>query len=758
MRYISLLLALIIYTTSVFSQSAPPSVKGQTDTTFQRPKPNLQLPNRQATNLGGLDTLLETGNKNRLANPGFEGTITGSSVAGWSSSLTGTATISYTAETSTFLIEGKKSLIISCAGGASGGTCTFFQDATSIAPVQYLASVYLNTSTASGFKVFSRVNGANTLSVDATNPLQPSLYKIPFTGGTTSSGIAIQMTAPASTTLQVVVDEAFVGAVDLKVDTDQSRFLGTVAYSTGGTATTGWRNFTGTGSVISGSGISFNNTTKEITLEQSGDYKIDFFISYNASTAGAGLASGLTVNGVTEQCTQVALGGSDTGPRPKNTCNLKNLPANSKIILRQYTSSSLGGDNAQVDVFRFASGSTYSSTNADTDWLACTPSSIQGFASPTYSIQCKRQGSDLIMRGRFSFTTTSAVEARLGLPVWNGSQLVSAGSSVISSLEVANGLYTRTTSSSEKGGAILIAPSISYIAFGTAFTFSGSTVTSLSPALASNVSGGNESISFNARIPIAGWENSNIIIGQFNGLESCTDTYQCTDSFSAYVDPSGVVSQENVDWINGNCSVSTSTFSCTYKSGLAGNGANLTSNMNCTLGAQNSSWASTNQITSGSTTGFGVYSTRNDSATPTATASGFFVSCQKTGADFIGKTAKAVASDQNVRTGGLTKAVMYSGTFAIGTSTPLQTYGDWIQSISSSTTGQVTFNFKTNTFASRPTCIITGYKTAGETNSYGCNIDIAATNTASAISFRCNQNNATAFNVTADILCHGYSP
>jgi hypothetical protein len=157
----------------------------------------------------------------------------------------------------------------------------------------------------------------------------------------------------------------------------------------------------------------------------------------------------------------------------------------------------------------------------------------------------------------------------------------------------------------------------------------------------------------NARIPISGWTNSNIIIGQFNGLESCTDSYECTDTFSAKVSAAGVVSDENVDWISGNASLTdTSQYTLTFNSSI------FTVAPNCIADAFQASDIA--QITASSSP---------SSSTAVSTRTGFQsaggnysknpydhrIICQKQGADYIGKTAKAVASDQNIATPGVTK-------------------------------------------------------------------------------------------------------
>lgn len=149
------------------------------------------------------------------------------------------------------------------------------------------------------------------------------------------------------------------------------------------------------------------------------------------------------------------------------------------------------------------------------------------------------------------------------------------------------------------------------------------------------------------------------VVGQFNGLQSCTDTLACTDTFSAQVSSTGVVSGENVDWINGTCSRSgtnNAAYSCAFKSGVFTTAPNCqaTSHDNSTqIAAITLQSTSTNIL--GSTTSAGVFAQQQ-----------FQVTCQKTGADYIGKTAMAVASDQNVRSIGSTNVDIQSVRFGVG--------------------------------------------------------------------------------------------
>jgi hypothetical protein len=163
------------------------------------------------------------------------------------------------------------------------------------------------------------------------------------------------------------------------------------------------------------------------------------------------------------------------------------------------------------------------------------------------------------------------------------------------------------------------------------------------------------------RIPIEGWQQSNIIIGQFNGLESCTNTLECTDTFSSKINSAATVSAENVDFLNGNCTKGgTGIYNCPFKTGIFTVTPNCTSSINSTTaGGDISCWPNLSN-SSNSTTQIRCY----NAGTPVD--QGFYLSCQKQGVDYVGKTAKAVASDQNVRSIGSTGMDLQSVYFGSG--------------------------------------------------------------------------------------------
>jgi hypothetical protein len=576
----------------------------------------IQVPSSQATKTGAINALIETGNANILANPSFEHSTFST---GWSSAVTGTAVNTLTAGTNSTKELGAKRLNFSCAGGASGGTCTISQDVSTSKTVQGLALAYISTDTPSGVKLKPRANGAEISGLEVSSQTTSEfLYKVPFTLGSSSSGLEVEITVSAGVTITGTVDAAFVGAVDLSATQSFDTTCDTIACQTEFSAK------------VSSTGV--------VT-----DENMDW-ISGNCTNASPAVCTFSITLANPPNCTVSQGSGTHTiisAPSASNTSVGVQYNGNSKLPF-QIACQKSGSDytaaiQAQKD-FQKTKISSFSSTNADTDWASCghTTSDFTGFGTVTsIQTQCKREGSDLLMRGRFVVGTPSSVEARLALKL-NGVALTSASSSTITNLQLAGSLYQNFSNNTYYGNTVLIEPSVAYVTFA---NVSNST-NGLTKGLGSATFGSSALASITARIPISGWTNSNLIIGQFNGLESCANTLECTDTFSADVSSTGVVSNENVDWINGNFSIST-TYNGTFNSGI------FTVAPNCVASAVSSGGGSATRFTSISTGGANLYIT-NDTGTSAGT-SGFKIICTRTGADYIGKTAKAVASDQNVR-------------------------------------------------------------------------------------------------------------
>ncbi len=150
----------------------------------------------------------------------------------------------------------------------------------------------------------------------------------------------------------------------------------------------------------------------------------------------------------------------------------------------------------------------------------------------------------------------------------------------------------------------------------------------------------------------------NPIIGTFEGIEKCSDAYECSDAFSAKISATGVTSDENIDWINGSCVVSaTSLYTCSFNSGIVSNSMNCTATVE-TVGAT----ARTAQIESNSSSAIGIRIREGG----TAVAQAFHLQCQKQGSDYKPKTAKAATTNEMMYVPNVTRPTRYSW-FVAGT-------------------------------------------------------------------------------------------
>lgn len=131
-----------------------------------------------------------------------------------------------------------------------------------------------------------------------------------------------------------------------------------------------------------------------------------------------------------------------------------------------------------------------------TAWQGYTPT-FQGFGTPSnVEFEWRQVGENVEIRGKFTSGTTTAVEARVGLP--NG--LTSAGTSLIPSLQIAGKAGQSGSSATYFGESILIEPSVTYVTFGR----QSSVNSELTKSNADGISNVNGIVSFFASVPCAG--------------------------------------------------------------------------------------------------------------------------------------------------------------------------------------------------------------------------------------------------------------
>lgn len=706
-----LIFCLLVCIHSAFGQGdAPPALQGQAQST-KSVATVIELPANQVTKTAAAKARVETGNNNILSNPSFEHLTYNTS---WTTSG-GTPFLE-----STLVIDGKKAF-----GFVASGTVSIRQDSSVNGPsfafggVQGLGSVWILTSV-QGLYVCPRLAGVSVTSNFASQCYtvkgtgQWELAKIPFIFGITSNGI--EVLSSGSVAGNIYIDDAFVGPVDLKVSGDSSKIVGESYFQP--TASCVWTRASSTigafgavtacpGPTLSGVPSMGTWDTTDTNLPKqtisnlpAGKYRVTFsgtaYIN-SASYAGYAISDGTTV------CKAGA--GSGTGNQgPFHvTCYFEYTSSGTRTFeLYGGTISSIGinvkGDLTSPDIpvkFQleyFSSGSTYSSTNANTEWAPCVFSTLAwgGMGTVTSNLQCRRDGSELVMNGRVTTGTVSAAVAAIPLPLWNGVQLTTATLSGVQSA----GRIIRSNASSITDQTLILGSGLTTMGVGIMDWVTNG------PLVSANVTsafGSSEVVDFeNVRIPIAGWAGSNIMIGQFNGLESCATTEECTDTYSAYFTAAGVVTEnEGIDWVNGTTiTPATSTYTIPFVSGK------FTATPRCWVeeyGGSNYEGL----VHTASTSGITVQMIQGNTVGTNSTTD-FTLFCKKTGADHIGKTAKAVASDQSISTPGTLK-MRHCSWVSSDTGVISNSYGDCNPSVSYSG-GTADYTFPAGKWAQAPNC------------------------------------------------------
>jgi hypothetical protein len=673
MKNLFLFLGLMIVSNLAFGQGdAPPILQGQGSST-KIVAPKIFIPNQLATKVVG-GALIENGNKNILQNPSFEGFSFGVAT-GWSF----TNILSYIQESSV-VFDGKSSNLLQPPNQA----LNFKQDSTLYAAqfadgVPGLAYMQVKTLiTSSPIYVCPRqagnypaqmTTGCKTVIADG----KWHYYEQPFTLGGTSNGIGITSNGVAVTG-DIYIDDAFVGPTSVNRSLPGMRFLGTLQYP--GTAGCNWTtpggtppaNFTANASCptpnVTGSVAAPSTKIPAFVLPDgvgTGELMIVMNAAINGTGAGNGCAFRISdgtntsfISTAVDIDTSAGGLGSATYrlPRTSSAAATYQLQGGCDSGTGTVNNATANRYETAFSVYLIPSGSPsgYSTTNANYSRTTWTPT-FTGFGSVTVS-DCyhSRDGQYLDIDCKFTSGTSTAVEAQVSLPVVNGVQLTTATST---GTRVAAGLTARSNTSGTNAFTTLMQSNVGYLNF--ALTNSASSP--LTPQNGNILTASGDLVSIAVRIPISQWDNSNIIIGQFNGLESCSNSAQCETTYYADISATAAVSGQEITFISG-CTLSTNTFTCTYSTPFA-----QTPMCEITPGVGATQAQKTAE--SASSISYIVY---NATGSPTNVAHS--ISCRKRGSDYVTKTARAVASDQNLAIPGFTKAKACYAAYG-GTSTTL---------------------------------------------------------------------------------------
>lgn len=619
---------------------------------------NLKAPNYQVTSLGGVNSRIESGNTNLLMNPSFEHTTvyTGWTINGGTAPPFTNATVT---ENITNQVEGKKAISI-----APSAALTFGQDSTvnaaNLTGLQGVASVKIKATGTTGLKVCPRNAGSviTNLCVNVTADNTWKHISIPFILGVTSNGIGIATTATGGT---VIIDDAFVGTSAPFQDVSGARLVGTVTMSNCSapwtTTATSFADFsTKTLCTYSVTGLASAPSTNIPAIKFSslpaGDYKIEYegFIYSNGSTSTDNFFRFFDGANATREQSNLFLGSANQSTTGiSHSISYSTSQSNITLSLQGKVSSGgsvnvygTAGNPGTIRVWYFPPASKiYSQASQDYDWTAYTPTSPNSSLTSITSTACvhKRKGSDLYLKCRFTPGGLNASPWRIALP--NSLVIGSVGTS---GTFIPGKLWRNRSETSDTQYTILATAGNSYIEAGLQNGgVSGNPLVAINANTAFNAS---EAQYFETGpIPIQGWSDYGVIVGSFAGIEKCANDYECTDTFSATIDASGNISNENIDWLSGTtCPLSGVGRLCSYQAFLKDGTSALSSAMNCVATpVYDATAVSVGElgISSSTTSGININTTVSGAGN---NVTGFHLKCQKGSQDYKPKTAKVASS------------------------------------------------------------------------------------------------------------------
>jgi hypothetical protein len=207
----------------------------------------------------------------------------------------------------------------------------------------------------------------------------------------------------------------------------------------------------------------------------------------------------------------------------------------------------------------------FGNLSTGTDWVSYTPSigTAFGTVSPA-SNQCKWKliGADMLIKCSFAVGTPAAGTSFISIP---SGYTIDASRLILQNTTSAPGDkvgFGQADGNGSNTNAFVTAPATSLTNFYHAGLTSSAPNLTPTTTLVGLYAPGAIFSTDQIRIPILGLSSNTSAWVQANSSPIATTTV-----FSARVDAAGVVSGENVDWINGNCTVSV-PYSCTFQAGI----------------------------------------------------------------------------------------------------------------------------------------------------------------------------------------------
>lgn len=651
-RLITSLIAL--WSVSLMAGLPPTTLSGEQvtakPTTF-----TFETPNYQATQVSGIKSRIETGNTNLLVNPSFEHSTFNTS---WTNN---SGTVS--ADT-TYRTDGKKAMKILSSSIGTDVYQTSTLNSSNLTGLQMVAMADVNTVDPLTY-LCAIVDSVDTNCVlvpvtSASNPWRQVV--IPYIAGTTNNGIRIK-SATTTANLTTYIDNVRVGQGLPLQNVSGAKLVGgvTITGCAGRfqTTSTTFASFgTQTGCVYTTFGQAVQPSVTNLPVIKfaslpPGDYIVEYTGAiFNATTGNNTWIKFHDGTGYMREEPWLSLGTSGGGGMAVSgsfsySTTQSNITFEARGKIQNGTGNIVGStaEPGVIKVWYFPPESKiYSQASQDVAYQPCTFSTLawQGLGTVTNDLLCARKGQNLMVKGKWTAGTTTGSTARIPLPTNFGSSL-SIDANVKANQVV--GVESRSVASTSAVHTLIISPSTSYLNISNAIIAANvSPTTAVVGSLAINT-GETLTIFGEVAIPIQGWQDYGVIVGSFAGIEKCANDYECADEFTSVISVSGAtgaVSNENLDWINGNCTVSSNVVSCSYLSNTLKDGSSaLGSAMNCTGSISPSAGDGFVEFLTGTTTGFS-YRTRADSGVlvdRTAT-----IRCSKGTNDYKPKTAKVASS------------------------------------------------------------------------------------------------------------------
>jgi hypothetical protein len=316
---------------------------------------------------------------------------------------------------------------------------------------------------------------------------------------------------------------------------------------------------------------------------------------------------------------------------PSNTWGLYKIPfvfgATSQGI--SIASSGAVTGTVYIDDAFVGAASEITDLNNIGPWISYTPT-FTGFGTVSaVEFKYRQNGENLDIRGTVVAGTPTAVEARISLPTG----FTSGGTNLIPSIQMVGRSSVNTSSTTFFTEGVMIEPSVTYMVLGA----QTSTTSEQTKAIGTNAIATGGTLRMFASIPVQNLAGSSSVF-----TKQCNNT-DCESVLSARVVDSGAsatVSNENLDFINGNCTnPSTGTYVCSFNSGIF----SLAPNCEATVDDPR-----TIRVTSVSNTSVTIV-TYNSTTAGVQDANGFSLMCQKQGVDYQ-NTRKIVGTFSEVVT------------------------------------------------------------------------------------------------------------